>query len=52
MEPVLGLADSVPGSADDDREAVPYVFVAQVVDAERAGFAVDKHDVVDAEGLL
>ena len=52
VEAILRLLQSELGSADDDLEPVIDVGLAEVVEPERGGYAVDEHHIVDAEGLL
>jgi len=52
VQPLLGLRAPVQAAATYDVEAVRDVDLEQVLEAERAGLAVDQRHVVDPEGLL
>ena len=52
VKAILRLLQSELGPADDDLEPVIDVGLAEVVEAEGGGHAVDEHHIVDAERLL
>ena len=49
---IVGLAQAKLRALDDDIEAVIDVVLAQVIETEGGGHAVDQHDVVDAERVF
>src|SRR5690606_21066433 len=49
---LLRLAQLELGAAPDDLDAVVDVVLDELLEAQRAGLAVDQRDVVDGEGLL
>ena len=52
MRALLGLAQAVAGAALDDLDLVRDPRAHELLDAERAGHAVDQSEHVGAEGLL